>query len=73
MGKKIQNVEVTLVSNQGRVESFEFQLAERILSMPRQGGWNLPEDSPFELTEDGLIYKPDSGISKESKKSAGNK
>jgi hypothetical protein len=44
---------VTLVAN-GVTQDFEFAHAERILRMPNNGGWKLPEDSKFEFIDNGL-------------------
>jgi hypothetical protein len=43
---------VTLVAN-GVTREFEFSHAERLLRMPNNGGWHLPEESKFEF---GLEY-----------------
>lgn len=44
---------VTLVAN-GVTRDFELSHAERILKMPRNGGWKLPKDSKFEFVNNGL-------------------
>lgn len=44
---------VTLQAN-GVTRSFEFSHAERLLQMPRNGGWELPGDSKFEFVNNGL-------------------
>lgn len=44
---------VTLVAN-GVSRDFEFEHAERLLRMPRNGGWKLPEDSKYEFVENAL-------------------
>lgn len=44
---------VTLVAN-GVTREFEISHAERILRMPRNGGWHLPEKSKFEFVNNGL-------------------
>jgi hypothetical protein len=42
----------------GRREDFEINHAERILRMPANGGWHLPDDSKYEMHEtNGLILK----------------
>lgn len=39
-------------------EEFEINHAERLLRMPNNGGWQLPEKTPFEFSkENGLRYK----------------
>ena len=42
----------------GKVTEFEVSHAERILAM-RDSGWALPEDSDYELSEDGSINRRD--------------
>ena len=49
---------VTLVAN-GVTEEFEFSHAERILKMPRNGGWHLPDDSKYEFVNNGLQRRGD--------------
>jgi hypothetical protein len=44
---------VTLVAN-GVTREFEFSHAERLLRMPRNGGWELPKNSNYEFVNDGL-------------------
>lgn len=40
------------------IREFEVSHAERLLRMPKNGGWRLPENSKFEFSkEDGLRYK----------------
>jgi hypothetical protein len=39
-------------------EEFEINHAERLLRMPKNGGWQLPEKTPFEFSkENGIRYK----------------
>ena len=49
---------VTLVAN-GVTREFEFEHAERLLQMPKNGGWTLPEDSKFEFEDNVLQRKQD--------------
>lgn len=51
MGAKTTTV--TLVAG-GVTRAFEISHAERLLRMPRNGGWVLPDDSPFEFVEDAI-------------------
>lgn len=44
---------VTLVAN-GVTREFEISHAERLLRMPRNGGWKLPENSNYEFLDNGL-------------------
>ena len=50
---------VTLVAN-GVTREFEISHAERLLRMPNNGGWHLPESSKFEFNVDyGLRRRQD--------------
>lgn len=42
----------------GISQEFEFSHAERLLKMPKNGGWKLPDNSPFEFVENALGRKP---------------
>ena len=44
---------VTLVAN-GVTREFEISHAERLLNMPLNGGWHLPENSKYEFVNNGL-------------------
>lgn len=69
---KQRNNKVKLVTaNQSQV--FELSHAERILRMEKNGGWKLPEDSPFELTVHGLAVKPNREANKGTGKPASSK
>ena len=46
-----------VVPEHGIQQDFTLEHAERLLRMPRNGGWTLPENSKFELTENGLKYR----------------
>lgn len=47
---------VTLVAN-GVTQEFEFSHAERLLRMPHNGGWHLPENSKYEFVDYALQCK----------------
>ncbi len=49
---------VTLVAN-GVTREFEFSHAERLLRMPNNGGWSLPENSKFEFVDYALRHRQD--------------
>jgi hypothetical protein len=49
---------VTLTAN-GVTREFEFSHAERLLRMPNNGGWQLPEKSKFEFVDYGLRRRQD--------------
>ena len=44
---------VTLVAN-GERRDFEYQHAENLLRMTRNGGWKLPDDSKYEFVGNAL-------------------
>lgn len=62
MGAKTTTV--TLEVN-GVTREFELSHAERLLRMPRNGGWHLPENSKFEFVENGLRRRQDKGKNSE--------
>lgn len=39
------------------VREFEVTHAERLLRMPNNGGWRLPEESEFEFYKNGIKYR----------------
>jgi hypothetical protein len=48
-------------------QEFEINHAERILRMPDNGGWHLPEDSNYQMDEvNGLTSKRNKGKNKKS-------
>lgn len=49
---------VTLCAN-GVTLEFEISHAERLLNMPNNGGWHLPENSKFEYVNNGLRRRQD--------------
>ena len=53
--------------------TFDINHAERILRMSNNGGWKLPENSPykFDLTN-GIERKPTKGGNKNAKENEGN-
>lgn len=54
-------------------QAFEVSHAERILSMDRNGGWRLPTDSEFEMTNDGIRYKSNKKEAQTPKKATTDK
>lgn len=54
---KVTEVSLVCLAN-GEVTGFAVDHAERILAM-RDSGWGLPEDSEYELNEDGTIGRRD--------------
>lgn len=57
---------VTLICDLGSRE-FEFSHAERLLSLPNNGGWKLPENSKYQFDENGLNIRPSKGKTQISK------
>lgn len=49
---------VTLVAN-GVTREFEISHAERLLRMPNNGGWKLPDNSNFEFVDYALRRRKD--------------
>lgn len=49
---------VTLVAN-GVTREFEFSHAERLLRMPNNGGWKLPDNSKYEFVDYALRRRQD--------------
>lgn len=48
---------------------FEITHAERLLRMPNNGGWHLPQDSDFEITEqNGIELRRNKESNKKSEK-----
>lgn len=50
-----KRTDVVLVAGE-QVRTFEFSHAERLLRMRNNGGWHLPDDSPFEF-QGNALYK----------------
>lgn len=48
-----------IVPDQGMKQEFSFEHAERLLSMKKNGGWTLPEDSKYQFTDHGLELRAD--------------
>lgn len=53
-----KTTKVTLEAN-GVTREFEFSHAERLLRMPNNGGWHLPEKSKFVFVNHGLQCRAD--------------
>jgi hypothetical protein len=47
---------------------FEIMHAERLLRMPNNGGWHFPQDSDFEITENGIELRRNKESNKKSEK-----
>lgn len=64
---------VTLIKTGGRTQDFEVAHAERILRTPDNGGWRLPDDSPYQFDYyDGITRKPNPATAKEAAEKANN-
>lgn len=58
---------VILEAPGGVRKEFEIGHAERILRHPENGGWKLPEDSPYQYDYyDGITKRTDKGNSKQA-------
>lgn len=54
-------------------QEFEITHAERILRMPNNGGWHLPDDSNYQMDEvNGLTSKRNKGQNKKSEEDSNN-
>ena len=54
-------------------QEFEINHAERILRMPDNGGWRLPDDSNYQMDEvNGLTSKRNKGKDKKSEEDSNN-
>lgn len=57
MAAKVTKVKLVCPPH-GLTEELEIKHAERLLRMPNNGGWQLPEKTPFEFSkENGIRYK----------------
>lgn len=46
----------------GKEQLFEVTHAERILRMPNNGGWNIPDDSPYKFDKkNGITFRANKG------------
>lgn len=58
---------VTLVTADGMTQEFEINHAERILRAPENGGWKLPDDSPYQFDYyDGITKRTSQGNSQKA-------
>lgn len=48
--------------------TLEISHAERVLKMPKNGGWKLPKNSPYKLDKDGLVKKSSKGDTQKTEK-----
>lgn len=64
---------VTLVTADGMTIGLEIDHAERILRMPNNGGWKLPDDSPYQFDYyDGITKRTNQGNSAKAEQKANN-
>lgn len=53
---------VTLVTASGKMQEFDIEHAERILRAPENGGWKLPDNSPYQFDYyDGITKRTNQG------------
>lgn len=57
MAKKTFVALTVKIGDKAKTQEFEIKHAQRILSMPKNGGWSLPTDSKFKLVEGELVPK----------------
>jgi hypothetical protein len=70
MQERISKVE--LEAN-GVTREFTIEIAERLLKMPNNGGWKLPDSSNLIFEgQNGFTIKRDSGTNQATKKNSGN-
>ena len=67
---KKEKTVVLLVNDNDKVgdRTLGIDHAERLLRMPRNGGWKLPKDSLYTLGENGLTIKSDKKTTQNAKK-----
>ena len=64
---------VVLETATGMKSEFDINHAERILRHPENGGWRLPEDSPYQFDYyDGITKRTSQGDSKAAEKGGDN-
>lgn len=55
---------VVLETADGKTQEFDINHAERILRMPNNGGWRLPDNSPYQFDYyDGITKRTSQGDS----------
>lgn len=55
---------VVLETADGKAQEFDINHAERILRMPNNGGWRLPDNSPYQFDYyDGITKRASQGYS----------
>lgn len=58
---------VTLETASGTQREFEINHAERILRSPENGGWKLPDNSPYQFDYyNGIIKRTSQGTSEKA-------
>lgn len=59
---------VVLETADGKTQEFDINHAERILRMPNNGGWRLPDNSPYQFDYyDGITKRTSQGDSATAK------
>lgn len=65
---------VVLETADGTQQEFEINHAERILRAPNNGGWKLPDDSPYQFDYyDGITKRTSQGNSQVAQTDGDNK
>lgn len=62
----MERTKTILLTANGVSQVFDIDHAERLLGMPHNGGWVIPEDSKFIYTN-GIITRKNKGTSEKSR------
>lgn len=67
--------EVVLSNDNDKVGDITLEIshAERVLQMPKNGGWKLPENSPYKLDKNGIVKKSNKRDTQKPKEQGDNK
>ena len=67
--------EVVLSNDNDKVGDITLEIshAERVLKMPRNGGWKLPKNSPYKLDKNGIVKKSNKRDTQKPKEQGDNK
>jgi len=62
----MDRIKTIILTANGVSRSFDIDHAERLLRMPHNGGWVIPEDSKFIFTN-GIITRKNKGVSEKTR------
>ena len=63
----MNNIVVLEVKEHNMEKPFSIEHAERLLRMDKNGGWELPKDSPYEFKDNAIRIKRDKRNNQEPK------